>query len=143
MRDQDQPGAVVDSLFKCYRDLVELLRRNWNLDQLQLEAFPLLALTQRGQHAWIILRSSENFVAGLEVHAIQENLERLGSIARDRDLFAVAAEHFRQTRADRFALWLENLPHRVSGGVFLFPDVTNERLGHNARTGRNAAIVQI
>ena len=40
-------------------------------------------------------------------------------------------------------LWLEDLPHGVSGGVFLFPDVTDERFGHDPRAGRNAAIVQI
>src|SRR5262249_45639215 len=38
---------------------------------------------------------------------------------------------------------LEDLPHGVSRGVFLFPDVTDERLGHDSRTGRHAAVVQI
>ena len=92
MRDQDKPGALRDSFFKCSGDLLELFRRNGNLDQLQFKAFSLLTLPQRGQHARIILGGGENFVAGLEVHASQQDLERLRSVARDRDLFAVAAE---------------------------------------------------
>ena len=40
-------------------------------------------------------------------------------------------------------LRLEDLPHRVGGGVFLFPDVTDERLGHDPRAGRNAAVIQV
>src|SRR5205814_9378319 len=75
MRDQDKPGAVADSFFKCRSDLLELLRRNGNLDQLQLKALSLLALPQRGEHARVILRGGANFVAGLEIHASQQNLE--------------------------------------------------------------------
>ena len=74
---------------------------------------------------------------------IEQSLERLRSVARDRDLFAIAAEQFGQAGANGFRLRLEDLPHRVSGGVFLFPDVTDQRLGHDPRTGRNAAIVQV
>ena len=40
-------------------------------------------------------------------------------------------------------LRLEYLPHRVSGGVFLLPDVTNERFGDDARARRNAAVIEI
>jgi hypothetical protein len=40
-------------------------------------------------------------------------------------------------------LRLENLPHGVGSGVFLFPDVTDERLRHDPRARRNAAVVQI
>src|SRR5437763_421997 len=57
--------------------------------------------------------------------------------------FAIAAEQFRQTGANCFRLWLENLPHGIGSGVFLFPSVTDERLGHDPRAGRNAAIVQV
>ena len=143
MRHQNQAGAIGDSFFKGGGDLVEVLRRNRNLNQLELQAFAFLALAQRGQHARIILGGGENFVAGFEVHAHQQNLERLGSVARDRDLFAIAAEQFRQAGANGFRLRLENLPHRVGGGVFLLPDVTDQRFGHDPRAGRNAAVVQV
>ena len=121
----------------------EVLRRNRNLNELELEVFPLLTLTQRGEHARVILSGGENFVAGFEVHAHEQSLERFRSVARDRDFFTVAAEQLGQAGANGFRLRLEDLPHRVSGRVFLFPDVTNQRLSHDARTGRHAAVIQI
>ena len=123
--DEDEPGAVGDSFFKRGGDLVEVLRRNRNLNELKLEVFPFLTLTQRGEHARVILSGGKNFVAGFEVHAHEQSLERFRSVARDRDFFAIAAEQLGQARANGFRLRLEDLPHRVSGGVFLFPDVTN------------------
>ena len=47
------------------------------------------------------------------------------------------------TGANGFRLRLEDLPHRVSGGVFLFPDITDKRLGHDPRAWRNAAVIQV
>ncbi len=141
--DQDKPSAVGDSFFKCRGDLVEVLRRNRNLDELKFEAFSFSPLTQGGEHARVILGSGENFVVRLEVHAHEQNLERLGSVARNRDLFAVAPEQFGQAGANGFRLRLEDLPHRVGGGVFLFPDVTHQCFGHDPRAGRNAAVVQV
>ena len=141
--DEDKPGAVADFFFKRGADLIEVLRRNGNLNELKLEVFPLLTLTQRGEHARVILSGGENFVAGFEIHAHEQSLERFRSVACDRDFFAVAAEQLGQARANGFRLRLENLPHRVSGRVFLFPDVTNQRLSHDPRTGRHAAVIQI
>ena len=115
VRDQDEAGAIGDSFFKCGGDLVEVLRRNRNLNKLQFEVFAFFALTQRGEHARVILSGGENFVAGFEVHPIEKNLERLGSVAGDRDFFAIAAEQFGQAGANGFRLRLEDLPHRVGG----------------------------
>src|SRR5207248_2866780 len=143
VRDENQAGAAGNSFFKRCADLIEVLWRNGNLNQLKLEAFSPLTLTKRTKHARIILGGGENFITRLEVHAHQKNLERLGSIARDRNLFSIAAEQFRQTGANRFRLRLENLPHGVGSDVFLFPGVTHQRLGHDPRAGRNAAIVQV
>ncbi len=143
VRDEDEASAIGDSFFKRGGDLVEVFRRNRNLNELQFEPFSFLALTQRSEHARVILGGGEDFVAGLEVHAHEQNLERLGRVTRDRDFFAVAAEEFGQAGANGFRLRLEDLPHRIGGGVFLFPDVTHERLGHDARAGRNAAVVQV
>jgi hypothetical protein len=141
VRDEDQAGAIGDAFFKRGSDLVEVLRWNRDLNQLQLEVFAFLSLPQGGEHARVILRGGEDFVAGFEVHTHEQNLERLGGVAGDRDLFAIAAEEFGQAGADGFRLRLEDFPHRVRGGVFLFPDVTNERFGHDPRAGRNAAVV--
>src|SRR5262249_42086832 len=143
MRDEDEASAVSDSFFKRGGDLVEVLRWDRNLNEFKLEVFSFLALTQRREHARVILRGRENFIAGFEIHAHEQNLERLRSVASDRDFFAVAAEQFGQAGANGFRLRLEDLPHRVSGGVFLFPDVTDERFGHDPRTGRNPTVVQV
>ena len=113
------------------------------LNEFQFKVFAFLALPQSGEHARVILRGRENFIAGFEIHAHEQNLERLRSVASDRDFFAVAAEQFGQAGANGFRLRLEDLPHRVSGGVFLFPDVTDERLGYDPRTWRNTAIIQV
>src|SRR5438874_1497852 len=113
MCHQNQTRAVGYSFGKGGGNLIEVLRWNRNLNELKLQAFSLLTLTQRGKHARIILGSGENFIAGLKVHAHQKNLEGLGSIARDRNLFAIAAEQFRQAGTNRFGLRLENLPHGI------------------------------
>src|SRR6185436_16426540 len=75
--------------------------------------------------------------------AEQQSLETLRSIACDRDLFTIAAEQLCQACPDGFRLWLENLPHRLRGRVFLLPDVANQRLSDNARAWANTAVVQI
>jgi len=40
VRDQDEASTVGDSFFKRGGDLVEVLRRNRNLNKLELEVFP-------------------------------------------------------------------------------------------------------
>src|SRR5205823_8625812 len=120
-------------LFKRGGDLVQVPGRNRNLNELELEVSPFFPLTQGSEHARVVLGGGENFVTWFEVHAHEQNLERLRSVARDRDFFAIAAEQFGETGANGFRLRLEDLPHRVSRGVFLFPEVTDERLGHDPR----------
>src|SRR5207253_10014094 len=75
MRNQNQARSTCDSFFKCRGDLVEVLGWNRDLDQLKLQAFSLLSLTERGKHARVMLGRGENFIARLEVHAHQKNLE--------------------------------------------------------------------
>ena len=94
VRDEDQFCAIGNSFFKRGRDLVQIFRRDRDLNQLELEVFAFLALPQGGEHARVILRGGENFVARFEVHAHEQILERLRRVARDRDLFAIATEQF-------------------------------------------------
>src|SRR5207253_11456348 len=75
MPTQNQAGAICNSFFNSRGNFIEVLRRNGSLNQLELEAFSLLPLTERGQHARIILGGGENFVTRLEVHPHQKNLE--------------------------------------------------------------------
>src|SRR5213595_1644996 len=67
--DEDESRAVTDSLFKRGGDLVEVLRRNRNLNELELEVFAFLSLTQRAEHTRVILGGGENFITGFEIHA--------------------------------------------------------------------------
>ncbi len=143
MRHENQLRSARDSAFECISDLAQVLWRNRNLHHLQHKTFTTFTLTQRGQHSRIVLRRRENFIAGLEIHSHQANLERLRCIARDRDLFAVATKYLRQASANSFRLRLENLPHRVGSRVFLLPDVTNESFRDDARARRHTAVIQI
>src|SRR5215831_19614082 len=73
MRDEDEASTVSDSFFKRGGDLVEVLRWDRNLNEFKLEVFSFLALTQRREHARVILRGRENFIAGFEIHAHEQN----------------------------------------------------------------------
>ena len=68
VRDQNQPRPVGDSFLKSRRELVEVLRRDRDLDQLELQVFALLPLPERRQHPRVILGRGQDFVTGLEVH---------------------------------------------------------------------------
>ena len=143
MRNENEFCSTRDSIFKCCCDLVEILWRDRDLYELEYETLATFTLSQRGQHARVVLRRGEYLVARFEIHSHEQDLKRLRSITRDRDLFAIAAEHLGEARANRFRLWLEYLPHRVRGRVFLLPDVTDERFGDDARARRHTAIVEI
>src|SRR5262249_31854963 len=69
VRDEDESGAVSDSFFKRSADFVEVLWRDRNLNEIELEVFAFFPLAQGREHARVILSSGENFVARLEVHA--------------------------------------------------------------------------
>ena len=76
VRDQDEASTVGDSFFKRRGDFIEVLRRNRNLNELELEVFPFFPLTHCSEHARVVLGGGENFVTGLEVHAHEQSLER-------------------------------------------------------------------
>ena len=67
MRHLNQPRARRYRAFEGCGDLVDVVRRNGNPDQAQLNAFTPLALANRGEHPRIILRRRQHFVAGLQV----------------------------------------------------------------------------
>ena len=66
-----------------------------------------VALIPRRQHAAVVLLGREDFVAGLEVDAVLRDLQRLARVARDGELFLVAAEFGRQPAARRFLVLFE------------------------------------
>src|SRR5437868_15164438 len=49
VRDENEPSSVSHSFFKGGGDLIEVLRRNRNLNELQREAFSFFPLTQSGE----------------------------------------------------------------------------------------------
>src|SRR5215210_5263726 len=75
MRNENEFCSIGDSSFESSSDLVEVLRRDWNLHHLQHKTFATLALTQCVQHARIILSRRENFISGLEIHSHEKYLQ--------------------------------------------------------------------
>ena len=103
----------------------------------------MFALANRREHAAIILCGGEHLVTRFQIKTEQQCLQRFRGVTCDCNFFAIAAKQLRQPGANRLGLRLENLPHRVGGRVFLLPDVTHQRFGDQARTGRHAAVVEI
>src|SRR5437016_13889824 len=75
MSDLNQTSAGRDCVFECRGDFLNVLWRNRNLDEVELDAFALFALTNRSQHTSIILRGGQNFIAGFQIHPEQKCLE--------------------------------------------------------------------
>src|SRR6266498_1385282 len=132
---QNQTSARRYAAFESRGNLIEVFRWNGYFYQLQDQTLASLALPQSCQHASIILGGSKNLVTRLEIHSHQQNLERFRCIAGDGNLFTIAPKYFCETGPYRLRLRLEDLPHRVSGRVFLLPDVTHQRFSDNAGTG--------
>src|SRR5438552_18641749 len=51
MRDQNEARFIGNSFFKRRGDLIKVLGRNGNLNQLKLQAFSLLPLTESGKQS--------------------------------------------------------------------------------------------
>src|SRR5690348_2774846 len=75
MSDQYDSSAVGDSAFKCGGDLIQVLWRDGNLNQLKDDPFTSFTLSERRQHPRVILCCSQYFVTGFEIHSHQQNLE--------------------------------------------------------------------
>src|SRR5712671_6557659 len=67
MRDLKQTRTRRDGALKCGSDIVDVLWRNRNLDQVELNTFALLALAYRRQHASIVLSGRQHLVAGFQI----------------------------------------------------------------------------
>src|SRR5215207_10383699 len=106
VRDEDEPRARSEAGLVGGRDLRRVFRRDGNTDELETDAVAPLALPQSGEHARVVLRRRQNLVAGLEVETEEQGFERVRSVARDGDLFAVTAEQLREAGADGLGLRL-------------------------------------
>ena len=102
-----------------------------------------LALLPGGDHARIILIGGDDLVAGFQLHAELDNLERLAGVARDGDLFGVAAEHAGQAAAHGFDAGVEHVPHVVGRVQVLHLEIAHLGVHHDFRRGRDAAVIQV
>src|ERR1043165_3864181 len=143
MRDLNQPSARRDGALKSVGDFVDVLWRNRNLDEVESDTLALFALANRRQHSAVVLRRRQAFTAALKIHSEQQRLEPFRSAARNGYLFTVAAEQLGEPGTNRFRLRLAKLPHLVRRALFLLPDVTYQRFGHDARAGTDTAVVQV
>src|SRR2546426_11447368 len=100
MRDLNQSSARSNRFFEGAGYLVDVFWRDWNFDQVQLDAFALFALPHSREHASVILCGRENLVSRFQIQTEQQSLQRLGSVARDSNLFRIASKQFRQPGAN-------------------------------------------
>src|SRR5229473_1989234 len=72
MSDLKQTRAGSNGSFKRSRDLLNVFGWNRNLDQVELDAFALLALPNCSEHAAIVLSGSQNLITGFQIHTEQQ-----------------------------------------------------------------------
>src|SRR6185369_1208274 len=77
MCNLQQTCARRDRAFKSGGYFVDVLWRNRNSNQVQLNAFALFTLANRCEHARIVLRRSQHFIAGLEIETEQQCFQSL------------------------------------------------------------------
>src|SRR5439155_23592120 len=79
---------------RALEPLIEILLRRGHgkLEPRYLDLVAPLPLVPRRQHARVILIRRDDLVAGLQVDAVLHDLQRLARVARDGDLFRIAAE---------------------------------------------------
>ena len=95
------------------------------------------------EHARIVLVGGQHFVAALQVDAVLRILQRFAGVARDGDLFGVAAGGLRQAAAHLLHLVFQNADHgvvRPHVGVF---QVAPHRILYRARRGADVAVVEV
>src|SRR5262249_53797998 len=124
-------------------DLILTLRRDGDGYFFDDNPFAPLALSPRGEHSRIILVGRQNLVARFQIHSELADFQGLTGVARDGDLFHVAAERERKAAAHTFDLRVEDAPHRVDGRVVRKFQVAPHRVLHDARARADASVVQI
>ncbi len=118
-------------------------RRNGELDGLDDDALAPRALFPRRDHARVVLRRVDDLVAGLQLDAGDQVLERFGGVARDRHFLGVAAELGGELAAARFDAGLEDHPHLVDGDFVREAQVPDHLLEDVRRRGAAAAVVEV
>src|SRR5438874_1488533 len=75
MSDLEETSARGDRPLERRGDLFDVLWRNGNLDQIELNAFALFTLAVRRQHPSVILSGRQNFIPGFEIHSEQQRFK--------------------------------------------------------------------
>ncbi len=60
--DLNQTSARCNRMFECRSDFLDVLGRNRNSYQVELNAFALFTLADRRQHSSVVLRGRKHFV---------------------------------------------------------------------------------
>src|SRR5215468_7286286 len=136
-------SARRDIALENLNDLILTLRRDGDGDFFDDNPFAPLALPPRGKHSRIILVGRQNLVARFQIHSELANFQSLAGVARDGDLFHIAAEREREAAAYAFDLRVEDAPHRVDWRVVRKFQIAPHRVLHDARAGAYAAVVEI
>ncbi len=118
-------------------------RRHGEADLLDDDALAPGALRPGRDHARIVLVRLDDLVAGLQVDAEDQVLERLGRVARDRHLLGVAAELGRELAPAGLDARLEDRPHLVDGDLVGEAHVADHLVEHVGGRRAAAAVVQV
>ena len=124
-------------------EIVHRWRRHGERDLRQLDAVAADALFPGVEHPPVILVGRDDLVARLEVDAELRDLQRLARVARDGELFGIAAELRREPAAHALDVRLEDLPHVVHGRLVRDVEIALQRLVDDARARAAAAVVEI
>ena len=143
MAHQDQSGPRSDGLSEPIGQVVEARRRQRKGDLPDDDPLAPFALPQRREHAGVVVRRRQDLVSAAKLEPQQAGLHRLGGVAGDGDLLAVAAEGGGQPGSDRLDLRLEDPPHRVRRRLIREVEVAAHRLHDDARRGGHAAVVEV
>ncbi len=118
-------------------------RRHGELQLTQLDAVTTLTLLPCGDHARVILIRRDDLVTAPKVHSQLHVLECFTGIARNRDLFGIAAEHLRKPTTYCLETRVEDPPHVVSRSHVLDIEITFFCVRDDLWRRGYAAVIQI
>src|SRR5262245_622370 len=139
--EMNDAGARRDVTLEDLGDLILAGRRNRDGDFFDDDTFAPLALPPRGEHSRVILGGGQNLVTRFRDDSELAYVTSLGVVARDGDLFHVAAERECKAAAHTFDLRVEDAPHRVDWRVVREFQIASHRLLHDARARTDAPVV--
>ncbi len=140
---QDDPGPRGDGLLEETDDLRRILGGNGYPDLAQHDPLATLPLTERRDHARIVLGAGEDLVSPLEVDPQLHGLQALRRVPGERHLLGMHAPLPGHARPHPLPLRLENAPHRVRGCQVRVVQVPFHGLLDPSRGRADATVVEV